>query len=123
MPITPRQVLFLEKSPVNSTAFRQSHFYFLSVPEAFYLLIYQLKSPCQRGGNSDNILVKQHACTEVKGLYQSNTMHSSHYSDPDTQTVKRPTVVQEGLGIDTGKIVGVQKACSTLWAEDCLYFS
>lgn len=58
MPITPRQVLFLEKSPVNSTEFCQSHFHSLSVPEAFYLLIYQLKSPCQRGGNNNNVLVK-----------------------------------------------------------------
>lgn len=95
MPITLRQVLFLEKSPVNSTAFCQSHFYSLSVPETFYLLIYQLKSPCQRGGNNDNVLVKQHTCTEGKQLYQSNTMHSSHYSDSDIQTVKQPTLVQE----------------------------
>lgn len=88
MPITPRQVLFIEKSPVNSTAFCQRHFHSLSVPEAFYLLIYQLKSPCQRGGNNDNVLVKQHTCTEVKRLYQPNTMHYSHYSDLDTQTMK-----------------------------------
>lgn len=72
MPITPRQVLFLEKSPVNSTAFCQSSFYSLSVPEAFYLLIYQLKSSCQRRGNN-NVLMKQHICIEVKGLHQSNT--------------------------------------------------
>lgn len=72
MCITPRQVLFLEKSPVNSTAFCQGNFYSLSVPEAFYLLIYQLKSSCQRGG-SNNVLVKKHTCIEVKGLYQSNT--------------------------------------------------
>lgn len=87
MPITPRQVLFLEKSPVNSTAFCQSNFYSPSVPKAFYLLIYQLKSPFQTGGNK-NALVKQHTCVEVKGLYQSNTIHSSHYSNSDMQTVK-----------------------------------
>lgn len=80
MPITPRQVLFLEKSPVNSSAFCQSNFYSPSVPEAFYLLIYQLKSSCQRGGKN-NVLVKQHICIEVRGLYQSNTIYYSHYSD------------------------------------------
>lgn len=72
MPITPRQVLFSEKSPVNSTTFCQSNFCFLSVPEAFYLLIYQLKSSSQRGGNN-NVLMRQHTCIEVKSLYQSNT--------------------------------------------------
>ena len=80
MPITLRQVLFLEKSPVNRTALCQSNFYPPSVPEAFYLLIYQLKSPCQKEGNKNNVLVEHNACSEVKGLYQSNTVHSSHYS-------------------------------------------
>lgn len=104
MPITPRQVLFLAKSPVNSTAFCQSHFYSLSFQEAFYLLIYQLKSPCQRGGNNKNVLVKQHTSTDVNGLYQCNAMHSSHYSDSDMQIVKQPTLVQERLGIDMRKV-------------------